>query len=238
MNNVNGARGNRTNLTPNGAVVPKSEFALEYNIFLRQWCQIISQLSKNNPKLISKFRMTPNVRIKFGVELDDNINRGLSTSINHSDAWVEGPWGMNCHIPNLGDCENNYLQFLKLKDESKFKDDFLNTSNEYNDMQWVKDYYKDDNFIPESGYIHISDYVLLHRTERKRNANTRISIDSTILIGDYPVHPDREKEYMDRIPDIGNEIYIKCLRSEKDNYEVKNSVFSHYAIESIKTINL
>jgi len=76
LNNVNGARENRTNLTPNGAVVPKSEFALEYNIFLRQWYQIISQLSKNNPKLISKFRMTPNVRIKFGAELDDNI-KGL-----------------------------------------------------------------------------------------------------------------------------------------------------------------
>ena len=34
---VNLARSNRTNVTPNGAVVPKKEFQLEYNMILRDW---------------------------------------------------------------------------------------------------------------------------------------------------------------------------------------------------------
>ena len=34
MKKVNEARSNRKNVTPNGAVVPKREFQLEYNMFL------------------------------------------------------------------------------------------------------------------------------------------------------------------------------------------------------------
>ena len=92
----------------------------------------------------------------------------------------------------------------------------------------------DDKINP----ISLESLIAAQQLKREKNADTRISIDSTILVGEYQVHPDREKEYMDRIPDIGNEIYVKCLRSEKDNYEEKKSVFSHYTIESIKRINL
>ena len=53
--------------------------------------------------------MTPNIRVKFGSELKDNINRGLNTSHPHSDAWVEGPWGMNCFFPIIGDYKRNNL---------------------------------------------------------------------------------------------------------------------------------
>ena len=48
-------------------------------------------MSKNDRKLLKLFRITPNIRIKFGKELNDNKNRSLSTSRPHSDAWVEGP---------------------------------------------------------------------------------------------------------------------------------------------------
>ena len=86
------ARKNRTNITPNGAVVPKREFHLEYNLVLRSWVALIKQITSNNTKLLKLFRVTPNIRIKFGKELIDNKRRGLSTSNPHSDAWVEGPW--------------------------------------------------------------------------------------------------------------------------------------------------
>ena len=55
------------------------------------------------PSLLRYFRMTPNIRIKFGKDLKDNLKRNLNTSHPHSDAWVEGPWGMNC-----------FFQFLRL----------------------------------------------------------------------------------------------------------------------------
>ena len=107
LKNIDKARNNRINITPNGAIVPKREYHLEYNLVLRSWCELVSQMSKNNPKLLKLFRITPNIRIKFGKELKDNKKRELSTSYPHSDAWVEGPWGMNCYIPFFGDTKNN-----------------------------------------------------------------------------------------------------------------------------------
>jgi hypothetical protein len=29
------------NITPNGAIVPKREFHLEYNLVLRSWCDLV-----------------------------------------------------------------------------------------------------------------------------------------------------------------------------------------------------
>ena len=79
---------------------------IEYNLILRNWCELVRRITKHDPKLLKLFRITPNIRIKFGTELNDNLNRGLSTSVPHSDAWVEGPWGMNCFIPFFGDIKN------------------------------------------------------------------------------------------------------------------------------------
>ena len=99
MKKVNEARSNRKNVTPNGAVVPKREFQLEYNMVLRDWAKNNKRNGKKDEKLLSIFRFTPNVRIKYAKELEDNVGRALSTSYAHSDAWVEGPWGYNCYFP-------------------------------------------------------------------------------------------------------------------------------------------
>ena len=140
ITNIDKARNNRANITPNGAIVPKREFHLEYNLIIRSWCQLVEQMSKKNPKLLKLFRITPNIRIKFGKELNDNKNRHLSTSLPHSDAWVEGPWGMNCFIPFFGDIKNNNLQFYE--PIKKFEESFMSISPSYKKMQWVMNYYK------------------------------------------------------------------------------------------------
>ena len=109
IKSIDKARHNRTNITPNGAVVPKREFHLEYNLVLRSWCELVREIIFHNPRLLRLFRVTPNIRIKFGKELSSNKKRSLSTSYPHSDAWVEGPWGMNCFIPFFGDTKKNNL---------------------------------------------------------------------------------------------------------------------------------
>ena len=38
LKNVDKGKNNRKNITPNGAVVPKREYHLEYNMVLRSWC--------------------------------------------------------------------------------------------------------------------------------------------------------------------------------------------------------
>jgi len=238
MARLDNAKDNRTNVTPNGGVVPKKEYALEYNLFIRSWCNIVKWFIKDDPSLLKKFRLTPNIRIKYSQELEDNVGRGLDTAWPHSDGWVEGPWGMNCHLPLFGDTSNNYLHFYKLKDESEFRDDFLETSDVYTNMQWVLDYYEDDTLVPERGYINVSDYALLHKTQRNQGAGTRVSIDTTIFAGEHDVHPDRRTEYLDIIPSIGEELFISCLRSETDEIADKKTVFSHYTSGSLKHVTL
>jgi len=224
------ARSIRDNITPNGGIVPKKEYQLEYNMVLRSWSKIVKDITKNNPSLLKKFRITPNIRIKFGTELEENIGRSLNTSYPHSDAWVEGLWGMNCYTPLLGDVENNNLIFWKLIDENNFKDEFLNTASTYEEMQWVLDYYiLSDELIPKKGKVHISDYALIHATHRAPTCGTRISIDTTIFAGDHEVHIDREAEYLDKVEIIGEEILVSSNRSINEELIIdKKSIFSHY----------
>jgi hypothetical protein len=232
------SRNNRVNVTPNGAVVPKCEYSLEYNLFLRSWCNIVRTMTQGSPKLLKKFRLTPNVRIKFSQEIEENIGRGLDTAIPHSDAWVEGPWGMNCHVPIIGDTSRNYLSFYKLRDESLYKDSFLENSAEYTNMQWVVNFYEEDSLIPKRNFVSVSDYALIHKTKRLLSAGTRVSIDTTIFAGDHEVHPDRNSEYLDEIPSIGEGIFVACSLSEKECHVDKKTVFSHYTSETLKHITI
>ncbi len=193
LKDIDKARNNRINITPNGAVVPKREFHLEYNLVLRSWCELVRKITLNKPKLLKLFRITPNIRIKYGKELSDNKKRGLSTSFPHSDAWVEGPWGMNCFIPFFGDTKKNNLIYYE--PISKFDEKFLKTSPTYTEMQWVTKYYRPiKNLNPKPGFVYISDYASIHNTQRKKNCGTRISIDTTFFVGKHEPHSDRKKE--------------------------------------------
>ena len=239
MHRLEKQRQNRLNVTPNGAVVPKTENSLLYNEFLRSWCDVAKNLVRPNSEKLKMFRITPNIRIKYGFELEDNINRGLNTSHAHSDSWVEGPWGFNCHIPLLGDTKNNYLRFYKLKDELKFSDEFLTNSESYTDMHWVMDFYEEDTeLVPTVGAVNLSDYALLHDTCRNQNCKTRISIDTTILVGNHEVHPDRLIEYVENIPSIGEDLFVKCNVSEDESIIDKPTQFSHYTTGKLTYINL
>ena len=236
LKNINSARKNRLNITPNGGVVPKREFQMEYNIVLREWCEIIRGMAKNNLKLITKFRVTPNIRIKFGKELKDNIGRGLSTSLPHSDAWVEGPWGMNCFFPIFGDTLNNNLVYYE---PINFSEKMLNISKTYNEMQWVMKNYKIKKSLkPKEGRIYFSDYALIHNTFRNPNCETRVSIDTTLFVGHHKPHKDRLSEYRDKIPNIGIDEFIYVKRFEKEKPEIKKSTFSHYTTGNLKPIKL
>ena len=234
---INSARKNRINITPNGAVVPKREFHLEYNLVLRSWCQLVKKITSRNPKLLKLFRITPNIRIKFDRELEDNKQRGLSTSLPHSDAWVEGPWGMNCFIPFFGDTKNNNLIFYE--PESYFSEDFLSTSSTYVKMQWVMDHYKRIKKInPKAGHVHISDYAAIHHTERKKNCGTRVSIDTTLFVGNHEPHKDRKREYTSKIPEVGINQFVDAGQSQFNRPATKISTYSHYTSKVLRLLKL
>jgi len=239
MRRLDARRDYRKNVTPNGGVVPKKEYQLEYNLFLRSWCNAVRAMIAPQPDLIRKFRVTPNVRLKFAVELEENVGRQLDTALPHSDAWVEGPWGMNCHVPVMGDIERNYLFFYKIRDEASFSDDFLKNAASYKDMQWVLQYYEPDRELrPLVGHINVSDYALIHNTHREASCGSRISIDTTIVPGEHEVHPDRMGEYLDTVPRIGETLLVKCHRSVNDAIPDKASAFAHYTTGNLERISL
>ena len=237
IKNINKVRNNRTNVTPNGAIVPKREFHLEYNLVLKSWCELVKLITKKDPKLLKLFRITPNIRIKFGKELTDNKKRGLSTSHPHSDAWVEGPWGMNCFIPFFGDTKNNNLVYYEPK--KVFDENFLKTSPTYTKMQWVTKYYRPIKKInPKPGLVYISDYASIHNTFRKKNCDTRVSIDTTLFVGNHEPHKDRKREYKSKIPKVGLTEFVDAGQYEYDKPANKISTFSHYTSKVLKVVKL
>lgn len=234
--NVDNSRSNLLNITPNGAVVPKKEFQLEYNIFLREWCNLMKDLTKKKENLISNFRVTPNIRIKFGKEIKENKKRELNTSYPHSDAWLDGPWGMNCFVPIMGDTQNNNLLYY---DPKQFDEKFLSRAQTYKEMQWVLKFYNPLlKFKPKPGSIYISDYGVIHQTFRKTNAKTRISIDTTLIVGNHKPYKARKNEYRDRIPNYGIDEFVKSNRFEKDKIKNKKNTFSHYTKSLTENIKL
>tara|TARA_A100001015_G_scaffold314342_1_gene423580 strand:+ start:1057 stop:1953 length:897 start_codon:yes stop_codon:yes gene_type:complete len=235
MKELDNARHRRINITPNGGIVPKRETHLEYNLVLREWANLVRSFSIGNPKLLKRFRTTPNIRIKFGKELQDNKNRPLNTSLPHSDAWVEGPWGMNCFVPIMGDIENNSLVYYK---PINFRDEYLKTSKTYSEMQWVMKNYRMIKFKPKIGNVYVSDYSLIHNTIRKKNCKTRVSIDTTIFVGDHKPHKDRLKEYRSTIPYTGVDEFVDAGQYENEKPAEKISTFSHYTSKVIKTVKL
>lgn len=224
-----------TNVTPNGAVVPKSEYALEYNKVVRDWANIVKSMDQTQLGLVEMFRFTPNIRIKFGAELEKNVGRPLNTSIVHSDGWVEGPWGLNCFVPVAGDCEANTLKWWET---SNFEDKFLDSADSYEKMQWVVEHYRPvPNLKVLQGVVSISDYALLHNSERTPKCGTRISLDTTLVVGSH--RPQiRTEEYCDFIPEIGNTHFLRVARSEKAQFEDNRSAFQHYTQGSVTLVDL
>jgi len=239
INRLDSKRYFKDNVTPNGAVVPKKEYQLEFNMVLRAWSKLVQNMISGQPSLLNKIRMTPNVRIKFGVELEENYGRPLNTSIPHSDAWIDGPWGIICFTPLLGDVENNNLYHYKPKNPDQFNDDWLALSPTFGDMQWVLEYYEQsDEITPVKGKIHLVDYALIHETHRNENCGTRISIDTTIYVGDYDIHEDRQSEYLDEMKIFGEDLFITTNRSVHENQIVdKKTSFSHYTSGTLKIHN-
>ena len=106
-------------------------------------------------------------------------------------------------------------------------------------MQWVLKYYKAIPFVPKKGHVYISDYALIHNTMRKKNAKTRVSIDSTVFVDKIHNPPlSRIKEYRKKIPLIGSEEIIDSGQYANDKFFEKKNLFSHYTAASSRVIKL
>ena len=91
-------------------------------------------------------------------------------------------------------------------------------------------------FGPKIGFVNISDYAAIHNTLRKKNCGTRVSIDTTIFVGNYKPHKDRIREYTKKIPKIGLDQFVDSGQYEKSKFAKKISTFSHYTSGVLKII--
>ena len=90
----------------------------------------------------------------------------------------------------------------------------------------------------QQNFLNISDYALIHKTKRKKNCGTRVSIDTTFYVGkNFEVTSDRKNEYLNEIPNIGRNLFAKCHSSINDNFNLKKSSFSHYSKGSVSYID-
>jgi hypothetical protein len=90
-------------------------------------------------------------------------------------------------------------------------------------------YEQSDELTPVKGKVHLVDYALIHETRRNNNCGTRISIDTTIYVGDYDIHKDRQSEYIDEVKIFGEDLFVSTNRSIYDGTVLdKKTSFSHY----------
>ena len=75
------------------------------------------------------------------------------------------------------------------------------------------------NLKPKEGKIYFSDYALIHNTFRNPNCGTRVSIDTTLFVGQHKPHKDRLKEYRNTIPEIGINEFIGVLHKNQKHYQ-------------------
>jgi len=76
----------------------------------------------------------------------------------------------------------------------------------------------------------------MHNSFRKNNCGARVSVDTSIFVGNTLPHKDRMKEYTSKIPFIGIDEFIEASQSEIDKPAKKMSTYSHYASKVLKTI--
>ena len=203
----------KNNVTPNGGIVPKNEYQFEYNLVLKSWSEIFHFLNKDF-KVFSKVRIFPSVRLKEGKKDLTNQARPFRTELPHSDSWVDGYWGLNIHMPFFGDFKNNCLQYFYLNDDSLFSSEMLGPSKSFEEMQWVLDKCKVvDGMQAPPNHLCVSDYLLLHNTKRADNAKSRISLDSSCVIGNHS-YKDDDDEFVNEIPRFGVEnMYLTTTKS-------------------------
>lgn len=179
LQNIEHAYPHLRNITPNGMVVPKKDFTLEYNLLVQAFSTVIR--SCNIYDLIISWHVPLNLRIKLGTPNLDNLRRNHPTEEVHSDSWAgESSASVTTHLPIFGDSLNNGLKFFTPPPD--FKEEWLGPRSSYRDGREITQRYKEIPHSTRKGYLYFQDFAGLHGTHRNKQAGTRISIDTTFVL--------------------------------------------------------
>jgi hypothetical protein len=161
------------NLTPNGVLMPKREFTLEFNLLNRAVATVLSEFLPDD--LVASIQSLIRYRIVDGAVDARRDQRPYATNKLHSDVWAGDPVdSVTLIIPVLGDPRNIGVEFFEMP-----------RGLEWSYMRPLADYdlgagieplvpYEGLNFDVGSAYFF--DSRLLHRTQRKA-PGLRVSLD-------------------------------------------------------------
>lgn len=163
------------NRTPNGVLMPKSEFDEEFTRLHGTLASCVAQLGITD--MFDAVSCPVVVRVMAGIPDSQIDARRYSSSKLHVDLWTGDPGDeVIAFIPVLGDIEHTTVEFFEPSDD--FEERFLKTFDRYEEAEAEL---KDLPLVPyrahqEPGRMHFADAIVLHRTVR-RGGRVRVSLD-------------------------------------------------------------
>ena len=74
--------------------------------------------------------------------------------------------------------------------------------------------------------------------KEKKNCGTRVSIDTTLFVGNHEPHKDRKREYTSKIPEVGINQFVDAGQSQFNRPATKISTYSHYTSKVLRLLKL
>ena len=194
-------------LSLNGAIYPKKETQLIYNLII---VYILKSLDSILPYIDSMF--LPTIRLKT----NKKTNNSFSTNILHSDAWSSGDTSdAVISIPITGDIVNNGVNFFECKTIS---DDFFLEQKNYVSKDNLYGKIKKIYSLRKKHWV-IFDHSILHQSTTNSDSKPRISVDIIVCIKkrslkniNYKLGPSFSPKELKK---IGQSSYIDTI----ENYE-------------------
>lgn len=208
-------------LSKNGAIYPKDETQLIYNLIVdyvfKSIASILPYIEKIN---------YPTIRFKTKTK---SLNL-FSTEILHSDAWSSGSMSdAVISLPILGDIKNNCVDFYV---SNKVKKKFFVEQKNYNNTKHLYDQIIKIYSLKEKKWV-LFDHSILHRTRTSKNCAPRISIDMIVKI---KKNKNLKKNYTKNFYSTKNfeDIGIKTFIKSMENY---NQLFKRIKSKKKKIIS-
>ncbi len=160
------------NRTPNGAMVPKTEFGDEYNEIHRAVAAWLDSL--NMTHLIETIRCPIVVRAVSGAVAPDIEARPYAASKMHVDLWGgDAPDSVAIIIPVLGDLERTTIEWFR--PPQGFEEKYLRVMESYDVGEEIASQCDQYPLTARMGVAYFIDAVVMHRTIR-RGGGARVNI--------------------------------------------------------------
>lgn len=162
------------NKTPNGVLMPKYEFSMEYNMLHSCLVRLLDCLDLDSLTLCWQLPFI--VRVVAGHEEDPMASlRPYSATKIHSDVWVGEPSDLILlNIPILGDVEKTGMRWLEPPPE--LGESHLKVLNDFKEGEEIAGQASVLDLVWKQGHLYFSDAAVLHQTVQS-GGRYRVSID-------------------------------------------------------------